>query len=52
MKYEDDENLYFYAYEKGKILGFINLGEGHTIQYQNVYIPPKHIPKIVAVEFI
>lgn len=24
--YQNDENLYFYAYEKGKVLGYLDFG--------------------------
>ena len=49
---EGDDNLYFYAYEKGKILGFLNFGKGQTIKFQNAYIAHKIIPKIVSIEFL
>ena len=54
VAYEEagDDSLYFYAYEKGKILGFLNFGKSQTIRFKNVYLPHKGIPKIVAIEFI
>ena len=31
VNYESDENLYFYGYEKGKILGFLNFGKARVV---------------------
>ncbi len=47
MCYEEDENLYFYAYEKGKMLGYLNMGSKRIIKFQNAYRAHKTIHKFI-----
>ena len=47
MCYEEDENLYFYAYEKGKMLGYLNMGTKRIIKFQNAYRAHKTIHKFI-----
>ena len=39
--YEGDDSLYFYAYEKGKILGSLNYGKSEFIGSDNPYVQKK-----------
>lgn len=48
--YEGDESLYFYAYEKGKELGYLNFGDKKVIKFQNAYKAHKTIHRIVDFE--
>lgn len=52
VAYEGDNNLYFYAYEKGKILGFLYFGTSRIVKFKNAYLPHKTIHRVIGVEFI
>lgn len=41
--------MYFYAYEKGKILGHLYFGEKRVIKFKNAYRPRKDIERIVGI---
>ena len=49
--YEGDDNIHFYAYEKGKILGSLNDGKREVVKTSNPYAPDKFRKRIVAVNF-
>ena len=49
--YEGDDNIHFYAYEKGKILGSLNYGKSEVVKSDNPYVPDKFMKRIVAVNF-
>ena len=51
MCYEEDDNLYFYAYEKGKMLGYLQMGSKKVIKFQNAYKPHKNIHRVIDLEF-
>lgn len=48
--YREDESLYFYSYEKGKLLGFLNYGEKKIVKFKNAYREHKVIHRIIVAE--